>query len=613
MNRQIRKLIFAALISAIGFIGTYSWYNQFQTQTNSNENETIVAFVDKTKDRSERRAVTRILWQEISQGDALYSGEAIRTSATSEVIIQFVDSKRYLELEPESLVVIQQNEGEISLDLMEGSVYVNNSQSETQTKQPTLTLNSANGKVDISKATAALSGSSSGKIDVQMIKGSATVKSEKGLISIEKGQSTAIGTKGLSQNKFEFNLISPQIEKPNYINLAQPKKILFKWKPLIQAQSVQIKVGESRKTMQVINQAEYLLEKNEALLSLNPGKYFFQINLNSGTQKIESPVYRMQVEALIPPSFLIPNEQEVYSIEAANQGIHIKWNGVDEYQKFMVELSTDPEFSQLVFKKEIQSLSYLKTPPLKPQNYYARVSGLSSTTDQYVTSKTLAFNVFKPEPTPLPQLIIDWGKTISEKIRYHSEKPSLNLDWVAQNAQNVKKWSVRIVPEGQDPKLATPVTLTEMKVQKQLDKAGRYIAMVEGLDENNQILGSTAPKKIEFQKIPLLKAPQILPLDQELVANQQGEYLTVWENLIDAKEYQITITDKTGKNIFEQKTKQAQYKLSQLIPGEYRVQLAAIDEFGRKGEASLPRPLLVPNESGLRPPKSSKIKILKGP
>ena len=111
MNRQFRKLIFAAFISALGFVGTYSWYNQYQAHSNANENEKIVAFVDKTKDRSERRAVTRILWQEINQGDALYSGEAIRTSSTSEVIIQFIDSKRYLELEPESLVVIQQNEG----------------------------------------------------------------------------------------------------------------------------------------------------------------------------------------------------------------------------------------------------------------------------------------------------------------------------------------------------------------------------------------------------------------------------------------------------------------------------------------------------------------------
>ncbi|WP_374032330.1 hypothetical protein [Bdellovibrio bacteriovorus] len=107
MKKQWKRLLIAALSSSSVFAATWFWYQSTADTRSSNSNEKPLAYVGKVVEDIQRRPASRLLWQLVNSGEPLYNGEAIRTSERGEVRIQFVDSDRYLDLEPESLIVIK--------------------------------------------------------------------------------------------------------------------------------------------------------------------------------------------------------------------------------------------------------------------------------------------------------------------------------------------------------------------------------------------------------------------------------------------------------------------------------------------------------------------------
>ena len=181
MGKQWKRLLFAAVISSSVFAATFLWYRSSENTNKHASDEKPLAYVGKVFEDIQRRPATRLLWQLVNTGEPLYNGEAIRTSEKGEVRIQFADSDRYLDLEPESLIVIKQSEGEIALDLMEGSLFVNAKAGGADDKSPGLVLNSEGGKVDLSQASASLSKGKGNSLDVQVLEGKASLKSKDGI------------------------------------------------------------------------------------------------------------------------------------------------------------------------------------------------------------------------------------------------------------------------------------------------------------------------------------------------------------------------------------------------------------------------------------------------
>ncbi|WP_374032328.1 hypothetical protein [Bdellovibrio bacteriovorus] len=75
-----------------------------------------------------------------------------------------------------------------------------------------------------------------------------------------------------------------------------------------------------------------------------------------------------------------------------------------------------------------------------------------------------------------------------------------------------------------------------------------------------------------------------------------------------AKEYWLTIR-KDGKELKRSKYMQNSTALKNLLPGEYEVELIAVDTYGRNSQAGPARKLLVPDKSNVRAPTLKKIKV----
>jgi len=612
MGSQWRRLLWAAMLSCAGFGATFTWYHYTKTKSQVS-NEKPLAFVGKVTEEIQRRPATRLLWQEVSTGEPLFNGEAIRTSEKGEVRIQFADSNRYLDLEPESLIVIQQSKGEIALDLMEGSLFVAAAKSGEEASGTSLVLNSSSGKVDLSKASASLSKSSGNQVDVQVLQGSASIKDKSGKDKVlSSGASGALGSNGLQFNKAELQILSPVPGKISYVDMDQKDNLSFQWKGFPPGLEVSLYTGSTRKDLK--EWPTITREGPESLkTSLPLGKpYWKLVAKDPKTHKTvaESSVYRAHIQARYAPTVLFPLAEAKIPVEKAPFDMSFKWQKGDETTSVVLEVAKDPLLKQKVATQSFTSEESFNLPALQEGDYYWRMSSYYEGSAKPVLGKIQKFTLMKIEKkveAKVP-LAINW--TVPEdKIQFYLDTPTLGLTWNVDRPAEVAHWRLKYIEEGADPASTQVLEVKETKAETPVQKPGRYIASLEALDKDGQVIGSSVQRKIAVAPLPLLTPPKLLPLEGNLTAQADGRTELQWEKIEGAKEYLLTISNNEGKELKTLKYTANKTALKNLMPGEYQLTLTAIDEHGRSSEGATTRKLIVPDKSNLKAPTLKKIKV----
>ncbi|MNK95482.1 hypothetical protein D3C87_1157200 [compost metagenome] len=184
----------------------------------------------------------------------------------------------------------------------------------------------------------------------------------------------------------------------------------------------------------------------------------------------------------------------------------------------------------------------------------------------------------------------------------------MSLNWKADKNEDVASWRVRLYNSEEDPSQAKAVEVKETQFKTTVAKPGRYIASIEAVNKDGQVLGTTPPQTLDISPLPLLKAPQFLPAEGKLEASMDGKSKLEWSQVEGAKEYWLVIS-KGGKELKRSKYASNSTSLKNLLPGEYDVEISAVDSHGRSSEAAAPRKLLVPDKSNLKAPTLKKIKV----
>lgn len=613
MRSQWKRLLWAALLSGTCLLATFTWYYLTKTNSHSNENEKPLAFVGKTHEEIQRRPATRLLWQEVATGEPLFNGEAIRTSDKGEVRIQFADSSRYLDLEPDSLIVIQQNKGEIALDLMEGSLFVAAAKDGTESAGTALVLNSAQGKVDLSKASASLSKSGGNQVEVQVLEGSASIKDKNGTDKVlSSGAAGALGANGLQFNKADLQILSPAPGKVAYVDADAKDNLSFKWKGFPAGLKVSLHAGNSRKEMK--EWPGVTPDGDEGLkTSLPLGKPYWKLvakDPRSGKVVAESSVYRTEVQPRYAPTMVFPLADAKIPVNKAPFDMSFKWQKGDEISHITLEVAKDPNLRQKVATKNFTTEDGYTLPALSEGEYYWRMSSYYEGSDKPVLGKIQKFTVNKVEEKPVVKepVEITW-LTPEDRIQFYLDNPKLGLSWNVNRNEDVASWRLKYFEEGDDPSKVQTMEIKENKAEPKIEKPGRYIASLEAVDKEGRVIGTAPHRKIAVAPLPLLPPPKLLPLEGNLTAQADGRTELQWEKLDGAKEYMLTIANKDGKELKTLKYTTNQTNLKNLMPGEYQLKLSAVDQHGRTSEVSAPRKLIVPDKSNLKAPTLKKIKV----
>ncbi len=597
----------ALILSLSCFGATKYWYESSSSSADLNSGKKPVAFVEKTKDEIHRRPVTRIIWQLINEGEPVFPGEAIRTSSVGEVRIQFADSSRFIDLEPDSLIVISQaSNNEISLDLMDGGLMVNQGGGEESAEgSPALTLNSGKAKVDLSKATASMSKSTSGNIDLQVLKGKATVGGQDG--KVQEIGSGSVGSLGTQFNAATLKILSPSLVAPFFINPGSPETVQFSWNGFPENSKVSLQIGISKRDLK-----ERGLSKGEPIrLRLPIGKYSWKlVATDPATNQTlgESPVYRLEVAPRFPPVVISPVQGETLLKTTSPNKVHFQWLAPENSQAILLEVSTDLNFQNKTLSQKFRKEDFFDVE-LDEGDYFLRTGALYEGLAEPAFSKVQKFRV-SSKPV-IKSIAIDWINAIEESPQYFALEPTANLEWSSDQKDQVKAWRVKLAATEED--LASPEAKTfetqDLKAKAPLPKPGRYLAMVEALDDRQKVIGSSSVKAVRIEPYPLLPAPRFSPESGDLRASNDGRLDLQWNEIPGAKNYKIRFLDAKGVELRSGQFSRASTSLVNLMPGEYQIQVVAIDGYGRESQKLAPRKVSVPDSSNLAVPKVRKIKV----
>ncbi|HWU41892.1 MAG TPA: hypothetical protein VN132_00600, partial [Bdellovibrio sp.] len=257
-------------------------------------------------------------------------------------------------------------------------------------------------------------------------------------------------------------------------------------------------------------------------------------------------------------------------------------------------------------------------PALKAGTYYWRMNSTFADAEKPLMGKVQKFSVkpveqvqaqvAAPIAKPINPVQVSFTMPESQLTQYYLESPQVGLTWNVDKKDQIASFRVRISPEGEDPAKVTPVEVKENKLTTTVSKPGRYLASIEAVNKDGQVVGTSTSPALNVAPMPILEAPQFLPADEQLKSSPDGQTQLTWSKIEGAKEYWLTIK-REGKELKHSKYQSTGTTLSNLLPGEYDLEISATDNYGRVSKINPSRKLTVPDKSTVRAPALKKIKV----
>lgn len=602
MNSFWSRFLITSCFSALIAGGTYYWGSTNRDDSLSSSTP-IVAYVTVLENEVHRRPQTRLLWQNLKAGEAVRSGEIVRTSTNAVARIQFQGTDRYLDLEAESMVAFKQaSSSEISLDLLNGSLFLAEAKDSGASNQGglSLTLQSDQGIVDLTQASAQISKSQGAAIDIQVLKGAALLKDKDSTQKITSD-------KPLSQ----FEILSPALGKKVFLHPDKADPLLFAWKLSADQQSsknttfrVLVSATRSLKSPQT-----FPTEKLSTLILLESGTYFWRVEQLDAQKKIisQSGVFKLDLEARQKPLLFTPEHQ--VSLAGNSQGslVNFSWVSPAEAEKLKFEVAKDPEFRDRLFSKDLKAAATQAQEALPVGIYYWRILASYSDLKSPVWSDPHSFEIKNAEK---PQGTLSWINPQKE-VQFFIGQPSFSVSWT--NSLNTPDFDYQLSWATTREGLASSNLQSQKTKQfvwtQEVQEAGPLFIQVRAFDQDNDLRAESEILEISLAPRPLLSAPTFSPEDGDLMATSKGQLDLSWSAIPGAKNYTLILLDSTGKELKRAQFRRNNTSLMNLLPGEYKVQIEAIDQFGRTSERKPARTVRVPASSDIQAPKMKRIQV----
>ncbi len=609
----LKKVIVAALISLGIFLGTQVWYDRNKIQNHTSE-EKPMASASIVERSVFKKPLDRQIWLNTQSGENLFSGEVIKTGHESSVSIYFIRSDRIVQLEPDSMIVLQEETGSIKLDLVSGAMDIKPNKNATVFGDQKIQLKSEKNQIDLSRSTASLKRQSNQEISLQVHEGSAElVGDSKEKITLTSGEEATFGNQKATRVENPVELIAPGFASTMIKKSGQAAAVLFQWKikskEFANAQS-QLFVGEKKSEMKMLEQGDFLRTKTQ----LPDGEYYWQVKFSKNEKILaESSVSQFKLISLPAPILSQPSHQQVFPLRE-KQNIKFQWILPAETSRGKFELFSDPSGRQTLVDKDLQRETSLDQN-LTPGKYYWRVSVEYPEFKKTMTSSLLSFEVGPPPPPKASPIDVVWN---SFPLTYEVlRQVSVPVSWKVSQKNNLA-WSLQVQLKEESPSLRTPAAGTAAPILfspqgqnyvLQFKNPGHYEIQVLGSDLQ-RVVASTVPLILEIQGKPLLNNPKLLPETGSLEGQESGEVLLKWESISGAEKYKVVIEtpDHQKKEIT---TKEHQTKVKGLPPGTYLVKVFSIDGLERSSGQVRPRNFEIPDPNGLQAPTLKKIKVRK--
>lgn len=555
-----------------------------------------------------RRSPKSILWQPLSRKENVFEGDSVFTGKESGATVS-LNSGDSLSISPNSVVLIETEDGLLNLDLQIGSVIAK------LRKNQSLRIRQNNEVIDL-KSTGSDSTvnivKGKKKIRMKSIKGQARISSKGKSVDLSKDKIIEV-SKAKSIEEAKPNVFPIQPVQSSVVWPKQGSNVSFLWRS-DKSSKGKLQITKRSDFVVLGGNHEIALAQGAYTQELKPGTYWWQI-VGSKGEMLSEPE-KFHVASTRPPRALYPMlDEHLYASSRPNEladfPVEFIWKPNKYADQYEVEVSPNEKFDIDVKRWVVTTSS--TTQKLKGGNYFWRVNSQHKGS-KTPWSRTIRFKVGPeiqevipeppivevepptPKPTPKPKKV---RKVASKPKWVPIEKPEINpisdLKVKVERPELIEKqivpftfkWSERERAKGykvqmsRDEKFETLLVDKVVKTNElstDLQENGPYYVRVAPMKNRKKRGGPfSKPTAIELEKFFRLKVPKMVsnPNKDIKVVKLGGSndddatpVIFVWKKVKYASRYQIQFSTKQDfKKPFHTETlADTNYLLTRTLP-----------------------------------------------
>lgn len=458
-----RKIVLSFVICAMGIGISHAWYHWDlqRSHVDDTTGKIQLATVEEVSDLVQRRQAKKVLWRRIDEKAPLFAGEAVRTSSESEALIVF-GSGAQINLEPDTVVVIEEAKEKVTIDFVKGNVFV---QGGDQTQQ--LALKSGNTQIDLKNADMSL-GKKGKDLNVDVIRGRAEVAQNGKKVLLDQNKSGRISGKGLDVQEQLFRIKSPDANAKLYIPKGKKVRTKFVFEPLSSGYNVRLLVGRKRSDLKP---AGKLVSGRGGRVgaALKGGTLYWRleaVDAKNPSKVVQSPIRKLKLVVESAPELLFPIKNQIISLkEEEEKKLSLKWLNPNKLETLQLQISRDPRFAKTIFSGVVPDKDFHDQIFPADGEYYWRITGTRAGSKVRLTAATEKFRI-KSGADLIPP------KHLEPRDRSHVGVEALKneailLSW--RPVDGIPKYEVtleQIVRKG--------LKLTPFKVTQQVEQVGQF-------------------------------------------------------------------------------------------------------------------------------------------
>lgn len=557
-----------------------------------------------------RKNQTNFTWLPASNSQVVFQNDSIFTGDRSQAVITLADGTN-LTIEPNSLITINLNDGQMSLDLKYGQL-------ESDLAQSQLILLSNGQEYKLSnpqpqKSKVQLTKNYSGHVDVKVASGKAQIQSQQDLqpkVVTPEAPATLLKTGQTTESaKTEITLSAPRDTE-----LTSLSPVAFSW------EVTQGKVSQTQIQISKDAEFEFTLKTLRAAQSphnfaegLPAGSYFWRLSgLSENGSTVVSSASRFSVTDLGTPQLVQPAHlatlEETIEVLGPEDNLKfapsVEWVAPEKLTDFTLQLSRTSDFARIDYQTQTKQKNWA-LPPLPSGTYYLRIQG--HTVDQKTSSWSeatefkLLLHAKKPEHPPAPVLVKNSIAVPKISAREPAAVATPLIAW--KKVPEAKQYMVQIARDKNFKELLAKQALKQTEYSWSEFQPGQYYFRVfaqspQNLSSPPSETGVLIIDKGELSLLPVSPKKSVGP------SPTQQEFDLNWNSLPYAKSYLLEVArDDEFTNPVRTVIQANSYKLKTSEPGELKVRVVGLDNANNEvSEFSLPQSVIYSHRSPLNPP-----------
>lgn len=358
MWRSLRIYVIL-FISISGLVLTQYWYTHSHLEV-SGASTKPVAFIHENINEVEQKHFDHLIWKSVKEGQILYHGDTVRTGVNAQTEVVFTKSGSSIFVNQGSQIVIDEREGQITLNLLSGSLLAKGGEN-----APVVVAGKS--KIRLEKAKTELAVAVSEK---KVLSGCVF----SGAMSLEKDALRESVQSGNCSEKTMVSVISP---RPNasISRSGRSGVSTFEFVGYKTPYEADLYIGSKKTALAKVASIQGRSEKGFIQAVAPEGVFYWQIVTREGAREVgRSLVYQSEMNTVTAPSLLSPQESSVLVADESTMRVNFNWLATKYASKFRFEISKDANFEKgRIFDKQLEAY---ENPVLLPkdQMYYWRVT-----------------------------------------------------------------------------------------------------------------------------------------------------------------------------------------------------------------------------------------------